>query len=229
MNADEYNKAELVAGRLTLAHITVLVRKFQEACGFRGTVGPRALDGKAGPNTQRELDKLLQTTDPVPKTGVFKLALPLPDLADGRRATITSSFRPADRPNHDGVDLFYRWRPGDQPSFVGDKGAATRNADGTPRWVVPYETPAVAAADGIVQIAGNSATGYRCWVDHGNGMRTGYFHLLDLDVAVGQRVTVGARIGRVGDNPADNDGRHLHFELSPSDRYAPIDPAPYLP
>ena len=219
--ADDYNKAEIVAGRLTTAHVTALVTEFQKTHGL-------TVDGMAGKNTRAELDKLLAPAQPQPTTTVFTLNWPLPVLADGRKAVITSSFRPPDRPNHVGVDLFYPWRRGDKPDFVGDKGGAGKNPNGTPKWVVPYGILAVAAADGIVQIAGNSPSGFRAWIDHGNGLRTGYFHLLDLRVSIGQVVIAGTPIGRVGDNPADNDGRHLHFELSPTDRYAPMDPEPYL-
>ncbi len=226
MNPDEFNHAEIVAGRLTMAHITALVREFQKSRGFTGTTGPKALDGMCGKGTREELDKLLAAANTNPTPSAFKLTSPLPMLADGRVAVVTSTFRPADRPDHVGLDFFYRWAPGDKPDFVGDRGAAGKN--GVPKWVVPYSTCAIAAADGIVQIAGFSATGYRCWIDHGNGLRTGYFHLLDLRVSVGQRLGAGTPLGLVGDNPKDHDGRHLHFELSPTDRYAPMNPVPFL-
>lgn len=222
MKADDYNRAELVAGRLTARHITFLVEHFQRTSDFPAA----AIDGKAGPNTRREIEKHFPTTQP--DTDQFFLRNPLPILADGREATITSAYKTSDRPNHNGVDLFYRWRPGDLPDTVGDRGAAGKNPDGSPKWVVPNNTLAIAAAGGTVQIAGNSATGFRCWIDHGNGLRTGYFHLLDLRVAVGEQILVGTPLGLVGDNPSDHDGRHLHFELSPVDRYAPIDPKPLL-
>jgi murein DD-endopeptidase MepM/ murein hydrolase activator NlpD len=218
--ADDYNKAEFVAGRLTINHVTRLVERFQNEEGLD-------VDGFFGPKTRARLDDRT-SADPILTLPTFRLASPLPTLADGRRAKITSSFRPKDRPNHVGVDLFYEWRPGDKPDFVGDKGCAGRKPNGEPKWVVPYNINMIAPADGVVQIAGNSKTGYRLWIDHQNGLRSGGFHLLDLKVNIGDVVEIGAPLGLVGDNPADNDGRHLHFELSPVDRYAPIDPAPYL-
>jgi murein DD-endopeptidase MepM/ murein hydrolase activator NlpD len=228
MKADDFNRAELVAGRLTVEHITVLVIEFQKTRGFDGATGPKALDGKAGAGTRAELEKLLNPAPPRVEPSAFKLLLPLPILSGGRKAVVTSTFKPPDRPNHLGIDLFYPWRQGDRPDFVGDKGAAGKAQDGTPRWVVPYEIEAIAAADGVVQIAGNSKTGFRCWIDHLNGLRTGYFHLLNMRVVPGQEVAAGMPLGRVGDNPADHDGRHLHFELSPVDRYAPMDPVPFM-
>ncbi len=219
MTDDEYNKTELVAGRITTHHVSQLVRFFQSRSGIE-------VDGKLGPNT-RALLEIGMPKPPAPSLAKF-LASPMPRLPDGRAAKITSSFRPADRPNHNGVDFFYQWAEGDQPSFVGDKGCAGKRPDGKPKWCVPYYTNAIAAWAGRVQIAGNSPTGYRLWIDHGNGYRTGYFHLLDLKVAVGDEVSAGTALGAIGDNPADHDGRHLHFELSPVDRYAPIDPAPFF-
>lgn len=222
MTAEDFNQLELTSGRLTIAEITALVRFYQERSGIVLDV-----DGKAGKRTQEAIGLLLPEAALAPPPD-WRLEMPMPTLGDGREPYITSAFKPPDRPNHVGIDLFYAWRKGDRPGFVGDKGAAGKNADGTPRHVVPYGVHAIAAASGVVQIAGNSKTGFRLWIDHGNGWRTGYFHLLDLRVAIGQLVTVGAPLGQVGDNPDDHDGRHLHFELSPSDRYAPIDPAPYL-
>lgn len=225
--ADDYNKAELVAGRMTTRHITELVARFQNENGL-------AIDGFFGPKTRERLDALINvdpiTVTPATKTGrdSFELYWPLPRLRDGREPYVTSSFKPKDRPNHVGLDLFYEWRPGDKPDFVGDKGCAGRKPSGEPKHVVPFGVDMIAPADGEVQIAGNSKTGYRLWIDHGNGLRSGGFHLLDLKVAIGDAVKRGQRLGLVGDNPADHDGRHLHFELSPVDRYAPIDPMPYL-
>jgi murein DD-endopeptidase MepM/ murein hydrolase activator NlpD len=211
--ADDYNAAQLAAGKLTVEHITGMTRHWQAAAGL-------VADGKAGPATIASIDAAIRPAR--------FLTNPLPKLAGGRVAVVTSAFRPPDRPNHNGIDLFYRWHPGDEPDFVGDQGCAGKTSDGKPKWVIPYGTCAIAAAPGRVQLAGNSATGYRVWVDHGNGLRSGYFHLLDVRVTVGQAIAAGAALGLVGDNPADHDGRHLHFELSPVDAYAPMDPAPYF-
>ncbi len=211
MTPDEYNAARLASGELSVPDITTLVRHWQATHGL-------VADGKFGPRTKTSLG-------PQPW-----LHCPLPVLPDGRKAQITSGFKTSNpsRPDHDGIDWFYPWMPGDKPDFVGDGGAATKLPSGQPKWGVPFGTFAVAAAGGTVTRSSNTRTGWRCWIDHGNGFQTGYFHLLDLVVSPGDRVVAGHPLGLVGDNPVDKDARHLHFELSPSDRYEPIDPTPHL-
>jgi murein DD-endopeptidase MepM/ murein hydrolase activator NlpD len=215
---DDFNASQMALGKLTVSHVTELVRFWQAH-----QQPPLAIDGLAGPQTIASLDAATAGS-PWGRPPAPFLRCPLPQLADGRLAVVTSSFRPPDRLNHDGCDWFYSWVVGDKPDFVGDHGAAGKTPAGKPKWVVPTGTLAIAAASGKIQLASDSATGHRVWVDHGNGWRTGYFHLLDLRVKVGDVVSVGAPLGLVGDNPADNDGRHLHFELSPVDRYEPTDP-----
>jgi murein DD-endopeptidase MepM/ murein hydrolase activator NlpD len=221
-SARDYIRQAFVNDRMKYEHILALVYHFQDSARYEAL----AVDGKPGPKTLAQLEKeypgLFPPKDPAPF-----LHHPLPAI-NGRMATITSGFRTKDRPTHDGVDLFYKWRPGDRPDFVGDGGCEGRNQDGSPKWVVPYGTQALAAADGTVQIAGNTSTGYRCWIDHGNGLRSGYFHLETLDVRSGDPVKQWQPFGLVGHNPAKTDGRHLHFEVSPVDKYAPVDPQKYL-
>jgi len=216
--ADDYNASQITAGKLTTTHITALVKHWQAS-----TAGLE-VDGKAGPQTIASIEATLR---PVPF-----LAMPLPTLPDGRRPTITSRFKThePERPTHDGVDLFYVWKPGDKPDKVADGGAAGKNPDGTPRWGVPYGTLAIAAATGVVtKDTGPSKTGWRCWIDHGNGLRSGYFHMTELRVNVGQTVVAGQAVGVVGDNPDDKgDARHLHFEVSPVNNYSPLDPELFL-
>lgn len=220
MTPAEYNARQLTTGVLTAEHVSELVRFWQ--AGHK----PLEVDGMAGNKTIETVDSAITARHP-PEVGPF-LACPLPALPDGRRASITSGFRPPDRANHDGCDWFYVWRRGDVPDFAGDHGCEGHNADGTPKWVVPIGVCALAAAAGVVSSASNSSTGWYAWIDHGNGLRSGYFHLLDVRVRAGQHVEPGAELGLVGDNPSDTDGRHLHFEVSPVGLYQPVDPERYL-
>ena len=62
-------------------------------------------------------------------------------------------------------------------------------------------------------------------IAHGNGVRTMYAHLSRVGVRVGERVGVGAPVGRVG-TTGDATGPHLHFEVRI--RGAAVDPLPAL-
>jgi hypothetical protein len=152
---------------------------------------------------------------------------PLRALRDGREPQITSrhAVHNPERPNHRGCDFFYRYVIGDPPMRIGDGGR-------TSRWWIPPGTFAVAAADGLVEIAGASKTGGRVWLVHAGGLRTGYFHLSELAVKAGQAVSAGDELGVVGDNPVDHDADHLHFEVyrGPVAKYpaGTIDPERWL-
>ena len=141
---------------------------------------------------------------------------PLRPLADGRRPTITSGFhtRNPSRPTHQGVDLFYRWKPSDGPVRVGDGGAARDRRTGAPKWFIPAGTMAVASAAGRVVRASSSPTGHIVWIDHRCGWFTGYMHLRRVVVRAGVAVELGQELGEVGDNPRAIDASHLHFETA---------------
>lgn len=212
MNASEYNAKQYRTGKLTDAMITELVECWQRHHQL-------TVDGFAGPNT---LGSILG--------GAAALAkfYPLRALTDGRQPVITSGFYTENpsRSTHKGVDFFYKWQEGDPLVAVGDGGAIAKR--GTIKWWYPDNTCAVSAADGVVSEAGNTKTGHRVWVDHGHGERTGYFHLQNCLVSIGQRVDAGHPLGLIGDNPSGHDGKHLHFEVSPVGKYAPINPRVWL-
>jgi murein DD-endopeptidase MepM/ murein hydrolase activator NlpD len=75
--------------------------------------------------------------------------------------------------------------------------------------------PVVAPADGIVVLAGPpmfSLEGNLVILDHGMGLNSAFLHLARADVAVGQRVRQGQRIGSVGATGRAT-GPHLHWSL----------------
>jgi murein DD-endopeptidase MepM/ murein hydrolase activator NlpD len=78
----------------------------------------------------------------------------------------------------------------------------------------PSGTSVMASAYGKVIWAGwrNNCGGYQIWVDHGNGMSTGYYHLSAILVGAGSYVGRGQQIGRVGESGCAT-GPHLHFEV----------------
>ncbi|MCS6842921.1 MAG: peptidoglycan DD-metalloendopeptidase family protein [Caldilineales bacterium] len=90
----------------------------------------------------------------------------------------------------------------------------------------PGGTPVTAPARGTVVLAeplivrGNAVI-----VDHGLGVLTGYWHLSEIAVAVGQTVQPGDLIGLVGTTGLST-GNHLHWELRV--RGVPVDPMQWL-
>lgn len=74
--------------------------------------------------------------------------------------------------------------------------------------------PVVAAAAGkVTRVANTGNTSYGRWIEisHGNGYTTRYAHLQSQGVSVGQNVSQGQRIGRVG-STGGSSGPHLHYE-----------------
>ena len=77
--------------------------------------------------------------------------------------------------------------------------------------------PVVASDDG--QVVGvdmwEYSYGHHVTIDHGNGIKTMYCHMSNIDVSVGQNVTKGQVIGGVGCTgnviPRGMGGTHLHF------------------
>ena len=75
-------------------------------------------------------------------------------------------------------------------------------------------TPILAAAAGRIAWAGEMPIrGNSVLVDHGAGVVTGYHHLLEFDVEVGQRVEAGEEIAKMG-STGFSTGPHLHWEMT---------------
>jgi murein DD-endopeptidase MepM/ murein hydrolase activator NlpD len=74
-------------------------------------------------------------------------------------------------------------------------------------------TPILAAGAGTVVFAGRrGGYGRVIFIDHGSGVVTRYAHLDKIEVAVGDTVAAGQRIGRLGSSGRTT-GAHLHFEV----------------
>jgi murein DD-endopeptidase MepM/ murein hydrolase activator NlpD len=76
-------------------------------------------------------------------------------------------------------------------------------------------TPIIAAAGGIVTLAEHDLffTGGTVIIDHGYGLATTYQHMDSVDVAFGQHVEAGERIGTLGATGRVT-GPHLHWALN---------------
>lgn len=86
--------------------------------------------------------------------------------------------------------------------------------------------PIVAAQGGTVVIAGWNAGGYGNYVviDHGNGYKTLYAHMLNNSIVVkaGQVVNQGQKLGIMG-STGRSTGTHLHFEvIGPGGKLNPL-------
>jgi murein DD-endopeptidase MepM/ murein hydrolase activator NlpD len=135
---------------------------------------------------QTELDKILSTTSAFTPTRYFTGFFAIPTTG-----IITSPFGTRrtynDDPSlsfHGGVDF-----AADEGSFI------------------------IACADGIVVLAESlQVRGNAILLDHGWGVYSGYWHLSQMNVTVGQSVKKGDVIGLMG-NTGLSIGAHLHWEL----------------
>lgn len=86
-----------------------------------------------------------------------------------------------------------------------DIGALVRGVSGDPVY---------AAYDGVVEVTAYSITGGNyIIINHGNGLRTRYFHLSAIGVSKGQTVSKGETIGKMGTTGTASTGVHLHFDV----------------
>lgn len=74
-------------------------------------------------------------------------------------------------------------------------------------------TAILASRNGQVVFAGSQGTyGKLIIISHGSGIETAYAHLSAINVSVGQTVTQGEQIGKMG-STGRSTGSHLHFEI----------------
>ncbi len=87
-------------------------------------------------------------------------------------------------------------------------------------------TPVYAPAPGVVVLADPLfVRGNAIVIDHGNGVYTGYWHLSEFSIEVGESVETGQLIGKVGSTGLST-GAHLHRELRVGGRA--VDPLQWL-
>jgi murein DD-endopeptidase MepM/ murein hydrolase activator NlpD len=129
----------------------------------------------------------------------------------------TSGFRTVSRPTHDGIDI-----------MAARETPIRSTADGTVITVVCNTSGPSCDVDGSPGIKG---CGWYVEIHHAGNITTRYCHLVRRpDVVVGQQVTAGQTIGRVGTS-GNSSGPHLHFEVHfgrPATRLNAIDPDPFM-
>jgi hypothetical protein len=93
----------------------------------------------------------------------------------------------------------------------------------------PEQAPILAAGSGTVSFAGGDpccSLGLRVEIDHGNGLRTVYGHLANIQVAEGEAIRQGTIIG-IGGSTGEANGKHLHLEMYQDGSL--VDPLRFLP
>jgi murein DD-endopeptidase MepM/ murein hydrolase activator NlpD len=145
-----------------------------------------------------------------------KQALLAPDLVNAERDKlygIFSVFTPARYWN----GLFTLPTTGNVTSAFGSRrtykgGVFANYHEGTDFWGATG-TPVYAPTDGVVALAelltdrGNAVI-----IDHGWGVFSGLYHLSKIEVTVGQHVSQGQIIGRIGSTGLST-GAHLHWDV----------------
>ncbi len=222
------------------------LRFFAHAGGYAALVG-FDLDVKPGAHAWR-LAVLLPGESPQTAQGrvqvrrrdfpVQRLTLPqsVVDLdPETERRALTEGDRL--RTLYQTVTLDRLWRGGFVRPVAGtDAGTgfgARRIINGRPRsphagldYAAPQGTPVVAANDGrVALIADYFFPGRLVVLDHGLGLYTLYFHLDQIAVGEGERVSRGQTIGTVGATGRAT-GPHLHFGVQVGP--ARVDPAALL-
>lgn len=90
----------------------------------------------------------------------------------------------------------------------------------------PVGTPIRAPAAGRVTKAGrHGGYGKMVELDHGNGLKTRFAHLSRINVAIGDQVVAGERVGAAG-NTGRSTGPHLHYEVRKNGKA--VNPMRYL-
>ncbi len=170
-----------------------------------------------------------QPTEPIPSP------VPTQSAEAGPTRTPPPTFTPPALPQTGADDHFWLRRPIPEGGVVwtdkyypygSTRGRTLRTHHGV-EFNVSYNTPILAAADGVVVFAGSDAEalvgpepnfyGNVVVVEHdftlgSQPIYTLYGHLNAVEVVVGQRVTTLARLGLSGATGVA-DGPHLHFEV----------------
>jgi len=116
------------------------------------------------------------------------------------------SYTPLGLPYHGRITSTFGHR---EDPFVGSGVEAHKGLDISG----PVGSPVKAMAKGKVEFAGKKGGFGNCiMLKHGNGFETLYGHLSKILVKVGDPITIGQEIGRIG-STGRSTGPHLHYEV----------------
>lgn len=176
------------AGHVSHARITVLERTPETVQIQLGDIpqrNPTPADLQRNAREQKRLSALWSKAER-PARFTLPLAPPVEPMPDGKGfgATWVFNTAPETSETHTGIDYAVRARD-----------------------------PVHAVADGVVVMADDLFySGRSVFVDHGDGLITGYLHLSEMAVREGQEVRKGERLGLVGETGRTT-GPHLHFAV----------------
>jgi murein DD-endopeptidase MepM/ murein hydrolase activator NlpD len=174
---------------------------------------------------RRDAPVLVQQIEPV-----MGITAPAQSAADIDRVNLAQNMAPA-------ADVAFTARPVEGGRISSNFGPRPARPAAAPPFhngtdiAAPEGTAILAPAAGRVVHAeygfgGSEAWGNTLALDHGNGWQTVYAHMQGFDVAVGDTVTSGQQIGRVG-NTGNSTGPHVHVEVRLNGER--IDPADHVP
>ena len=114
-------------------------------------------------------------------------------------------------------------------SPFGEREAPTAGASSYHQGIdlaAPENTPIYASRSGTVYSASyGSSGGFQVIIDHGDGYKSYYLHMIRYIVGTGQKVSQGQVIGYVGSTGIST-GNHLHFGIRTKNGY--VNPAAYI-
>lgn len=186
-----------------------------------GEISPTPVEGSVIPTPTQASVITPQTSPPAPSTPALTPAPEGLPTCDEEVCVLSISFpleRPIAPPGRQIIDVSYRFGSSDHGKRDPHHGVEFLNSAGT---------PVLAAAEGVVVLAGDDAkTVYGLYRNfYGNlvvlehnfsgfsqPVYTLYAHLSQIDVEKGEEVSAGQKIGEVGSSGAAI-GSHLHFEV----------------
>lgn len=241
--AAAYAQGALVTGRLAPGTRLALDGRAvrvgpggEYAFGFGRDHGPEAVLGVTPPGGRTEQHRLLVEKRQWPVQAITGLPPKqvTPDAEALQRITAERARLAAARATDSALTHFAEGFVLPARGRVSGVFGSQRILNGEPRQphygfdiAAPTGTPLHAAGAGTVTLAAEFFFFGRIIVlDHGQGVNTLYAHCSAVEVAEGQRVKAGQRIGAIGATGRVT-GPHLHFGLS---WYATwLDPQPVLP